>query len=1372
MQFCDHLFCRSEPHDRFLDLPDLSIRLNQDRIVVALAPALAQVMLPDELPKDSVRIRDMMRFFLGLESELNMVSFCDDAMQSAKSMLTARTMLSADNPVARIPFDELCPPKRLQLPQKEASVPDISQWNRSARVMGFSFLMPSRPFADSLQALGGIAPIFSLIEDATTDGNLILSLSMLSASIHGHVTNTFQFESMNGADLLASILQHHQISKTRKLPTATLVPHLMAIVGWDVARPRLSVVSSIQSCRALLLDSRIWCHDVSVIPQVMECLTGFIEGNTYKKWNCQRLVQAQVLQYVCLNISRGLLDRTSVEKSVQIIQHVLIEMFKNLSTPTSHVQSLDRDLQDVVLLLSFTIQCASGAKKAANDTHHADFGLPRGCESPPPISSKPSSAEGISFYSTFRRDILLANDASHELTKEHALVVALEENLFLRLQVLKALNIVLFSCPNGTVNLSSVKLSLSADFFVMLLKTDDRDTHIAAMRLLLTTMTRVAGYDEFFVENKGWAVLKFLGQYSLCKRFALFVAFCMSFHIYTLDPNFDVSDADCFDSIVEASAPESIRPASPSSMWFLFSLLDDASIQEKSTGIVDDFASSAVTAICKLMDKCICVREAFTSPEVISCMVSVIFSSRTAGRSNHSSEMEASDDSKMLKYDGIPAADGTLSLSNMAPNVAGAAAAIVDDTLGFGVYQQETSCAEHDSTVQNVAPSSKTDLADTNDDESKEWDVVTLDDVHSSELVIVHLSSKAELGDIRFELDHKIARALRAACKHSALDIRKCASLPSLIFESIPDQVSIANVAAFSGEILEDMFLDTEKAIDMNSRKFDMRDFSLHANFAEEFVSASAAGIFPLANERLVVVLRKLLESVLKYKNAYEEGADVFKIVRRFRGALLRSLAIGACSALRDESFYTFVNIGAQIIQMLLPAPGSPGLLDSYLAAFCFALTELFLDDTFPQSRDAALSAWKILLEQNPLPTVVEQLTRFNENGSPSSLVSTGFQLLRHDVGMDFREWLVNPANHELTSRTFKTNVQTHIRTLQAFETRSLRGCLDGLFGKRMARLQRLSRTFSALPSDCNGRITLALSNIAARSEEFLFVMNKRMQARDAQASSAQQSWRQMRADLDVASNIISTSFNDHEWLHRGSTITPLSKPRDIHTFVPVWSSLFVIRPSPFYKLGPIEGPDSTRLIVVAHPEFLETYHLQPLSRPENEHAGEQEDGPPKIEMFGSLPKMVQAAMRADAESLALADPVALSAPLTKKHPLGQSDIPALTATPTKKSAFDLGERLAAFAKDKEEKKVDAVDSLVMRDDRFLWVLEQGDAALHAFNYVRLKGSERLAGLMLLCTNCMFLFGDLQANADGELQAVKKVCPMSLFFSICVLNVF
>ena len=158
--------------------------------------------------------------------------------------------------------------------------------------------------------------------------------------------------------------------------------------------------------------------------------------------------------------------------------------------------------------------------------------------------------------------------------------------------------------------------------------------------------------------------------------------------------------------------------------------------------------------------------------------------------------------------------------------------------------------------------------------------------------------------------------------------------------------------------------------------------------------------------------------------------------------------------------------------------------------------------------------------------------------------------------------------------------------------------------------------------------------------------------------------------------------------------------------------------------------------------------------------------------MFGSLPKMVQAAMRADAESLALADPVALSAPLAKKHPLGQGDIPALTATPTKKSAFDLGERLAAFAKDKEEKKVDAVDSLVMRDDRFLWVLEQGDAALHAFNYVRLKGSERLAGLMLLCTNCMFLFGDLQANADGELQAVKKVCPMSLFFSICVLNVF
>jgi hypothetical protein len=94
-----------------------------------------------------------------------------------------------------------------------------------------------------------------------------------------------------------------------------------------------------------------------------------------------------------------------------------------------------------------------------------------------------------------------------------------------------------------------------------------------------------------------------------------------------------------------------------------------------------------------------------------------------------------------------------------------------------------------------------------------------------SDFVIVHLSIKAELGDFRFELDHKIMRALRAACKHYALDIRKCASLPSLIFESVPGQVSTANVAAFSGEMLEDMFMETEKAAYKNSRKFDMRDF-------------------------------------------------------------------------------------------------------------------------------------------------------------------------------------------------------------------------------------------------------------------------------------------------------------------------------------------------------------------------------------------------------------------------------------------------------------------------------------------------------------------------------------------------------------------
>jgi hypothetical protein len=166
---------------------------------------------------------------------------------------------------------------------------------------------------------------------------------------------------------------------------------------------------------------------------------------------------------------------------------------------------------------------------------------------------------------------------------------------------------------------------------------------------------------------------------------------------------------------------------------------------------------------------------------------------------------------------------------------------------------------------------------------------------------------------------------------------------------------------------------------------------------------------------------------------------------------------------------------------------------------------------------------------------------------------------------------------------------------------------------------------------------------------------------------------------------------------------------------------------------------------------------MQVLSRTENAGHGEPDDNSNTVEMYGPLPKMVQAAMRADAESLALADPVALSCQLVKKHPSESFDSQLLPTSPSKKMAFDLGERFAAFAKEKDDKKNDTIDSLVLGDDRFLWVVEQGDAALHACNYVRLKGSERLAGLMLLCNSCMFLFSDLQANAEGELQAVKKV---------------
>jgi hypothetical protein len=1343
----------------------LSIRLNQDRIIVALAPALAQVMLPDELPKDSIRIREMMRFFLGLETEFSVLSFCDDALQSAGVMLADRTIPSVDDPLIRIQFDELCHSQRLQPQQKEASVPDISKWSRSARVMGFSFIMPSRPFADSLQALGGIAPIFSLIEDSTTDGNLILSLSMLSASIQGHVTNTFQFESMNGADLLASILQHHQISKTRKLPTAALVPHLMAIVGWDVARPRLSVVSSIQSCRALLLDSRIWSHDVSVIPQVMECLTGFIEGNTYKKWNCQRLVQAQALQYVCLNISRGFLDRNSVEKSVQIIQHVLIEMFKTLSTPTSQAQSLDRDLQDVVLLLSFTIQCASGSRKSTDETFLPESGSVR------PLSPAPSPSEGISFYSTFRRDVLLANDSSNQISKDTALMVALEENIFLRLQILRALNIVLFSCPNGTVNLLSVKHSLSADFFVMLLKTDHKETHIAAIRLFLTIMNRVQGYDEFFAETKGWSVLQYLCKSCLCKKFALFAAFFISFSSGTmakLDPTFEVSDFKCSDIIAEAVCTAPVRVGSHSALWFLFSLLDDASSEEKMSSVVDNFASSVVAAVCSMMDKYQSVCEVLISPEIISCMASVIFSSRTTHISQSASESIPVEQSaekiilSVLTPDTHSSTDDSTNVFKAAfQNFAGAASAIVADVMDLGQQQQQHAPSVAPELGEHALPNANSDLGDMNDDEAREWDIVASDEGNASEFMIVNISSKAEIGDIQFELEHKVAAILRSACKHCVSDIRKCASLPYVLFESVSDQVPTANVATFSGELLRDMLLEISNFIERNTRTFDLRDFMTYANFAEEFVSATAAGIFPLANETLTLVLRKLLESVLQYKTAFEDSADVFKIVRRFRGALLRSLAI-SCSAVRDEAFYSSVNLGAQIIRLLLPAPGSPGLLDSYLAAFCFALTELFLDDTFPQSRDAALFAWKILLEQQPVAAVVEQLTRFNSNGNPSSLMFQGFELILNDDSRIFREWLVNPANHDLASQILKTNVQSHIRTLQSFETRSLRGCSSRYKSKKLMRLERLSRSFSAIAMDCDRQIVTSLTNFGARSEEFLFTMNKRMQARDAQASFAEQSWRQMRADADVASNVILTSFNDRSWLHRGSSIAPLTKAKDIHSFAPVWSTLFVIRPSPFYKLGPIEGPDSTRLHLVAHHEFLDTYQKQPLLLHENDGSKEQEHHMPQADMYGPLPKMVQAAMRADAESLALADPVALSVPLSKKT-TALLDHPSLAVSPSKKLTFDLGERFAAFAKDREEKRVETVDSLVMRDDRFLWVVEQGDAALHAFNYVRLKGSERLAGLMLLCNNCMFLFGDLQANADGELQAVKKV---NLVFSI------
>lgn len=114
------------------------------------------------------------------------------------------------------------------------------------------------------------------------------------------------------------------------------------------------------------------------------------------------------------------------------------------------------------------------------------------------------------------------------------------------------------------------------------------------------------------------------------------------------------------------------------------------------SSVVDNFASSVVAAVCSMMDKYQSVCEVLISPEIISCMASVIFSSRTTHISQSASESIPVEQSaekiilSVLTPDTHSSTDDSTNVFKAAfQNFAGAASAIVADVMDLGQQQQQ-----------------------------------------------------------------------------------------------------------------------------------------------------------------------------------------------------------------------------------------------------------------------------------------------------------------------------------------------------------------------------------------------------------------------------------------------------------------------------------------------------------------------------------------------------------------------------------------------------------------------------------------------------------------------------------------------------------
>jgi hypothetical protein len=161
-------------------------------------------------------------------------------------------------------------------------------------------------------------------------------------------------------------------------------------------------------------------------------------------------------------------------------------------------------------------------------------------------------------------------------------------------------------------------------------------------------------------------------------------------------------------------------------MWFLFSLLDDVSQQENATGIKNEFVSLIVISICKMMDQHQSVCNVFTSPEIISCMASVIFSSRTSIKSQSVYESAVVEQSVAVLTESDQAADDFNVFKAAFQNLAGAASAIAADIMDLSVAHHQPPVAEPESALQANA-----DLNDINGEETRDWDLIGSEEVCS-----------------------------------------------------------------------------------------------------------------------------------------------------------------------------------------------------------------------------------------------------------------------------------------------------------------------------------------------------------------------------------------------------------------------------------------------------------------------------------------------------------------------------------------------------------------------------------------------------------------------------------------------------------------